>query len=89
MEVVRDIKASGDKLVCHFFPIKEFEWMDGDALIGQYHPGMKYNCTAEKRHDTLRGMLPGWEEAGLIEIKRLEDGKKFITVKGGEDGTTD
>ena len=89
MEVVRDIKTSGDKLVCHFHPIKEFEWMEGENLIGQYHPGMRYNCTAEKRHDTLRGMLVQWEADGLVELKKLEVGEKFITVKGAEDGNTD
>lgn len=59
-----------------FIPIKEFEWWDKDAdgndfMIGQYLPGMSYNCTRFAVHDKLREKCKEWEKDGLIKIAYL------------------
>jgi hypothetical protein len=66
-----------------FMPLEQFEWWvpgEGgpDQLIGQYIPGMTYNCTADSRHDALRAMCKVWEKRGRIQILALLPGQRFI-----------
>ena len=67
-----------------FKPIDEmFEWVreyeDGSkVLVGQYWPGMSYNCTKRPVHDALRAQCKIWEEEGKIEIIPLAKGQKFV-----------
>ena len=77
-----------------FAPKKKFEYvrevkdLDGDVvskqLIGEYHPGMTYNCTKDARHDALREKCRQWEAEGLITIMPLKAGQFFKTVKVGQ-----
>ena len=75
-----------------FKPLEVFSWEreyeDGSKVfIGEYHPGMTYNCTKEPRHDALREKCKEWAEAGLIEIIPLGEGQRFVTVPLGEGNT--
>lgn len=65
-----------------FMPTRVFEWWrefpDGERrLIGQYHPGMTYNCTKEPVHDALREKCKGWAQAKDIVIIPLNPGEFF------------
>lgn len=69
-----------------FTPLEVFEWWhdfgDGEVkLIGQYHPGMTYNCTKELRHTELRKKCYEWEKEGKIQIIPLKPGQYFQTIK--------
>ena len=76
-----------------FTPLIEFEWWrqktdDEGAvieknLIGQYLPGMSYNCTKDSRHDALREQCVKWEKEGKIKILALAPGQSFKTFKVG------
>ena len=72
-----------------FTPLEQFEWVreyeDGSQrLVGQYIPGMTYNCTKEPRHDALREQCKTWEAEGKIRKIPLALGEKFITIENGE-----
>lgn len=63
-------------------PMEFFEWTekgeDGRSRqIGEYHPGMTYNCTRFSRHQELRAKCQTWLAAGKIRIHPLPPGKKF------------
>ena len=65
-----------------FTPLELFEWWrpgpDGeDRLIGQYHPGMTYNCTKNPVHDQLRVKCGEWLEEEKIKIMPLAEGQRF------------
>jgi hypothetical protein len=71
-----------------FEPLEEFEWVreyeDGShVLMGQYHPGMTYNCTKEPRHDALRAKCEEWFSLGMIKKTPLGN-QRFITINFGE-----
>lgn len=67
-----------------FTPLEQFEWWVPDPnggpsiLIGQYVPGMTYNCTADHRHDALRAQCRLWEAEGKIQVLALLPGQKFL-----------
>ena len=72
-----------------FTPLETFEWVreyeDGSSkLIGQYHPGMTYNCTKEPRHDALRVKCVEWEEKGMIRKIPLTLGEAFKVIEIGD-----
>jgi len=67
-----------------FAPLKKFKWTrkyeDGtEVMVGEYHPGMTYNCTKEPRHDALREVCKEWEAEGLIRVIPLVN-EHFETV---------
>jgi len=76
-----------------FAPLAAFEWWreltddDGEVLdrtlIGQYLPGMTYNCSKKTNHDALREKCKQWEAEGKIKIMALEKGQEFKTVNVG------
>lgn len=73
-----------------FTPLEMFEWHrtmpDGSVrLIGQYWPGMTYNCTMEPVHDALREICGKWVEEGKIRIIPLDPGQTFKVVKVSEE----
>lgn len=53
----------------------------GYRLIGQYLPGMKYNCTKKPIHDILRVQCSRWVEEGKISVDRLPAGQTFSVAK--------
>ncbi len=61
-----------------FMPLEQFEWWVDDELIGQYIPGMTYNCTSDRRHDALREMCKVWEAEGKIQVLALLPGQRFV-----------
>lgn len=75
-----------------FMPVgKMFDWVrefpDGEKrLIGQYYPGMTYNCTKEPIHDALREKCKEWLGKGMIRIIELPAGVslKMVNVQEGE-----
>lgn len=65
-----------------FEPLVAFEWIreyeDGSkVLVGEYHPGMTYNCSKDPRHDALREQCKVWEAEGKIHISPLKSGQFF------------
>lgn len=60
-----------------FTPIKRFEWWDGERCMGDYIPGMRYNCPRDEVHDKLRDMCAEWEKAGQIQVLPLAFGTRF------------
>ena len=74
-----------------FTPLELFEWRrtmpDGEIrLIGQYHPGMTYNCTKEPIHDALREICKQWLADGKIKTRHKNISPKipfkFVIVYG-------
>lgn len=68
-----------------FAPLTYFEWErtldDGSKqFMGQYHPGMTYNCTKEARHDALRAKCREWESEGKIKVIPLKTGQSLKTI---------
>ena len=72
-----------------FIPLSVFEWYREDLskLIGQYQPGMSYNCTLEPRHDLLRIQAKSWEAENKIKVIPLVGDQHFITY-GAQDGSS-
>jgi hypothetical protein len=71
-----------------FVPTRLFEWHrtleDGTKfLVGQYIPGMSYNCSKSPHHDLLREKCREWSERGRIKIYPLNK-EEFITIHPGE-----
>jgi hypothetical protein len=64
-----------------FIPLELFRWERNGVLVGEYHPGMSYNCTADSRHDALRKQCAVWEREGKIQKLVLPKGKKFKIVE--------
>lgn len=65
-----------------FMPKEKFSWVreyeDGSTqLVGEYHPGMTYNCTRFPVHDALREKCKEWLEADQIVIIPLSPGQYF------------
>ena len=77
-----------------FIPLEQFEWWreikdeNGEVLdrtlIGQYLPGMSYNCTRQTVHDALREKCKAWEKEGKIRIVALANGQEFKTIEIGK-----
>lgn len=58
----------------------EREYEDGSTfVVGEYHPGMTYNCTKEPRHDALRQKCKEWQKQKQIKIIPLGH-RRFITI---------
>ena len=64
-----------------FTPVEPFEWWQDDKLIGQYLPGMSYNCTRHTSHDALRKQCAEWVSDGKINIIGLPPGHYFETLR--------
>ena len=67
-----------------FTPTQVFRWeieaRDGTkSVIGEYHPGMTYNCTFQPRHDKLREKCREWYTRGWIKVLPLGR-KRFVTA---------
>lgn len=64
-----------------FTPIETFEWFreDTNTLVGEYHPGMTYNCTLEPRHDMLYQKCQEWLSEKKIRI--VDTQVEFTTLE--------
>lgn len=67
-------------------PLSQFEWkrqvkkngkVVSEQVIGQYIPGMSYNCSRQPVHDALREQCAKWLDEGKIEIINLKPGEYF------------
>ena len=61
-----------------FTPTQVFTWQIGDHIMGEYHPGMSYNCTNTARHAQLKVMCEQWEKEGKIIRTPLKSGQRFV-----------
>lgn len=78
-----------------FFPVKQFEWWQETrddsgnvihkSLIGQYIPGMSYNCTNRPVHDALHAKCQEWAKKGMIKIALLGENQHFTIVTPEEE----
>ena len=83
-EVLKSVKATAsntkrERKEFKFIPIKKFEWIrENGFMVGQYWPGMSYNCSRLPVHDDLYRKCMQWDAEDMIKIFWLTSGQEFV-----------
>lgn len=51
-----------------FIAVQDFEWVDGENVMGHYVKGLTYHAREGVAWDKLRTKIPEWVSEGKIEL---------------------